>query len=163
MRQTVHKFATCYHFSWTLYHQSIPIMKSNKADRKAKAIERAKQSMLADKKKVETNKAKHAAEKISWVQCDQCGKWRQLPSHMLSKELLPSEWYCSLMTWSDGDPTCIPTRTAEVIPGIKMTKSPTLENHSMKETHTEALTDLSSLAQEKKRLAATKKKWEGVC
>lgn len=83
---------------------------SSKTDRKA-AIERAKKAMLADKNKVMAMKEKLKAEKgktlVSWVQCDKCDKWRELPPHVSLDAFSALDWNCSLMTWDDADPSCI--------------------------------------------------------
>ncbi|KAJ4977240.1 hypothetical protein NE237_002346 [Protea cynaroides] len=41
-------------------------------------------------------------EKIQWVQCEDCSKWRKLPSDVL----LPSRWTCSNNSWDSKRSTC---------------------------------------------------------
>lgn len=36
---------------------------------------------------------------VSWVQCDKCKKWYELPHHVDQKSL-PGEWYCEMINWS---------------------------------------------------------------
>lgn len=38
-------------------------------------------------------------EKVDWVQCNKCEKWRKVPGHINVTEL-PEVWYCSLNKWA---------------------------------------------------------------
>ncbi len=38
-------------------------------------------------------------EKVDWVQCNKCEKWRKVPGHINITEL-PEIWYCSLNKWA---------------------------------------------------------------
>lgn len=38
-------------------------------------------------------------EKVDWVQCNKCEKWRKVPAHINVAEL-PEVWYCSLNKWA---------------------------------------------------------------
>jgi hypothetical protein len=38
-------------------------------------------------------------EKVNWVQCNKCNKWRKVPMSV-DVDALPDEWYCSLNTWA---------------------------------------------------------------
>lgn len=40
-----------------------------------------------------------ATPAVEWAQCDDCGKWRSVATHISASDL-PEQWYCRLSTWS---------------------------------------------------------------
>lgn len=44
-------------------------------------------------------------EKVNWVQCNKCSKWRKVPGH-ISVESLPDVWQCSMNTWAPAFSKC---------------------------------------------------------
>ncbi|XP_038996994.1 B3 domain-containing protein Os07g0563300-like isoform X2 [Hibiscus syriacus] len=55
-------------------------------------------------------------EKIQWAQCEDCFKWRRLPSNVL----LPSKWTCSSNSWDPERSSCSATQelTAEQLENL---------------------------------------------
>ncbi|XP_039051224.1 B3 domain-containing protein Os07g0563300-like isoform X2 [Hibiscus syriacus] len=55
-------------------------------------------------------------EKIQWAQCEDCFKWRRLPSNVL----LPSKWTCSCNSWDPERSSCSATQelTAEQLENL---------------------------------------------
>lgn len=44
-------------------------------------------------------------EKVDWVQCNKCRKWRKVPS-TIDVSQFPADWYCSMNTWAPRMATC---------------------------------------------------------
>ena len=40
-----------------------------------------------------------------WAQCDACGKWRRLPSHIVLRKL-PARWTCDMNVWDADRASC---------------------------------------------------------
>mmetsp|Transcript_63053 Transcript_63053/g.176352 ORF Transcript_63053/g.176352 Transcript_63053/m.176352 type:complete len:1653 (-) Transcript_63053:26-4984(-) len=45
------------------------------------------------------------ADKVMWVQCDKCRKWRTLPAPLNATDL-PDVWYCPMNTWNPTIASC---------------------------------------------------------
>eukprot|EP00571_Detonula_confervacea_P002519 CAMPEP_0172318950 /NCGR_PEP_ID=MMETSP1058-20130122/36301_1 /TAXON_ID=83371 /ORGANISM="Detonula confervacea, Strain CCMP 353" /LENGTH=210 /DNA_ID=CAMNT_0013033877 /DNA_START=76 /DNA_END=708 /DNA_ORIENTATION=- len=44
-------------------------------------------------------------QKLTWVGCKKCEKWRKLPDNISAADL-PEEWYCSMNTWDTALANC---------------------------------------------------------
>jgi len=105
-------------------------------DAKIKSNEDSKDKYISitGKKRKKREKAEGESDSMvddnNWVQCDQCKKWRIIPSH-ISISSLPERWYCSLNTYDPERNTCdAPEQTART-PAIKKKKSKKARRQSL--------------------------------
>jgi hypothetical protein len=69
----------------------------------------SKKKKRRDRRKIEesdrpTATVEGTEDDSQWVQCDSCGKWRIIPSAMVSS--LPKQWYCSDNIWDPKRASC---------------------------------------------------------
>mmetsp|Transcript_5400 Transcript_5400/g.6918 ORF Transcript_5400/g.6918 Transcript_5400/m.6918 type:complete len:890 (-) Transcript_5400:291-2960(-) len=62
-------------------------------------------------------------QRVNWVECDRCGKWRKLPAH-ISLDLLPETWFCEMNSWDTSTANCqapepIPSPVKKSVPSEK--------------------------------------------
>ncbi|GMI82381.1 hypothetical protein HRI_001907400 [Hibiscus trionum] len=87
-------------------------------------------------------------EKIQWVQCEDCFKWRRLPSNVL----LPSKWTCPSNSWDPERSSCSATQelTAEqlenLLPQCNPAASKKMKAAKQEPENVDALEGLDTLA-----------------
>ncbi|KAL1099656.1 hypothetical protein V6Z11_D05G176300 [Gossypium hirsutum] len=87
-------------------------------------------------------------EKIQWAQCEDCFKWRRLPSNVL----LPSKWTCSSNSWDPERSSCsaIQELTAEqlenLLPQCNPAASKKMKAAKQETENVDALEGLDTLA-----------------
>ncbi|XP_016514249.1 B3 domain-containing protein Os07g0563300 isoform X1 [Nicotiana tabacum] len=88
----------------------------------------------------------HLGEKIQWVQCEDCFKWRKVPD----SALLPSRWTCSENSWDSERSVCSADQelTADHLRDLlpRINKAAKKMKASKQETDVEALDGLDALA-----------------
>lgn len=47
----------------------------------------------------ENESSSNSSDKVNWVECNACKKWRRVPSS-IDVDALPEVWYCSFNTWN---------------------------------------------------------------
>ncbi|OMO76549.1 hypothetical protein CCACVL1_15578 [Corchorus capsularis] len=89
-----------------------------------------------------------SGEKIQWVQCEDCSKWRRLPSNAL----LPSKWTCSSNSWDPERSFCSAAQelTAEqledLLPHCNSVASKKMKATKQEPENVDALEGLDTLA-----------------
>ncbi|PPS00724.1 hypothetical protein GOBAR_AA19944 [Gossypium barbadense] len=89
-----------------------------------------------------------SGEKIQWAQCEDCFKWRRLPSDVL----LPSKWTCSSNSWDPERSSCSATQelTAEelenLLPHCNPAASKKMKVAKQESENVDALEGLDTLA-----------------
>ncbi|MBA0569544.1 hypothetical protein Golob_003265, partial [Gossypium lobatum] len=89
-----------------------------------------------------------SGEKIQWAQCEDCFKWRRLPSDVL----LPSKWTCSSNSWDPERSSCSATQelTAEelenLLPHCNLAASKKMKAAKQESENVDALEGLDTLA-----------------
>ncbi|MFQ6639323.1 hypothetical protein Gotur_015965 [Gossypium turneri] len=90
----------------------------------------------------------YVREKIQWAQCEDCFKWRRLPSNVL----LPSKWTCSSNSWDPERSSCsaIQELTAEqlenLLPQCNPAASKKMKAAKQEAENVDALEGLDTLA-----------------
>ncbi|XWS12723.1 hypothetical protein CRYUN_Cryun37aG0114800 [Craigia yunnanensis] len=90
----------------------------------------------------------NSGEKIQWAQCEDCFKWRRLPSNAL----LPSKWTCSSNSWDPERSFCSATQelTAEqledLLPHCNPAASKKMKPAKQEPENVDALEGLDTLA-----------------
>ncbi|KDP20893.1 hypothetical protein JCGZ_21364 [Jatropha curcas] len=90
----------------------------------------------------------NSGQKIQWVQCEDCFKWRKLPADAL----LPSKWTCSSNSWDQGRSFCSAAQelTAEqledLLPSCHIAASKKMKASKQDVDNVEALEGLDTLA-----------------
>ncbi|KAG8385620.1 hypothetical protein BUALT_Bualt03G0064000 [Buddleja alternifolia] len=90
----------------------------------------------------------HFSEKIQWVQCEDCFKWRKVPADVL----LPSRWICSDNAWDLGRSQCSTAeeltneQLEDILPTMNKVSSEKRETTEQEEDLFIALEGLDTLA-----------------
>ncbi|MBA0811909.1 hypothetical protein Gohar_025922 [Gossypium harknessii] len=89
-----------------------------------------------------------SGEKIQWAQCEDCFKWRRLPSDVL----LPSKWTCSSNSWDPERSSCSATQELiaeeleNLLPHCNLAASKKMKAAKQESENVDALEGLDTLA-----------------
>jgi hypothetical protein len=83
-------------------------MRNKTPTKKKQALEENRKKLrvsVMTKSLVQLKKINDNSSDTEWVQCDECGKWRELPPD-ISADKLPDIWDCSMNTWQPAFSSC---------------------------------------------------------
>ena len=83
-------------------------MRTKTPTKKKQALEENRKKLrvlVKTKSPVQLKKMNDNSSDTKWVQCDECGKWRELPPD-ISADKLPDIWDCSMNTWQPAFSSC---------------------------------------------------------